>query len=147
MRGFTGEYYNGVPIFIRNEYEKENAGRSETERLGDMLGASYDTLFGAMSKAEIVNEKLLYNTGDVGRDLRLQRGSTHLEMWRPYKNGYVHEITGEYIVSAVKPSFESFPAWRYMPIGYGNSFSEYDNNHSWQEWLAAAALFVSLFGL
>lgn len=146
MRGFTGEYYNGVPVFIREEYEQENAGRSENERLGDMLGASFDTLFGAMSRAEIVDEKLLYNTGDIGRDLRLQRGSTHLEMWRPYKNGYVHEITGEYFVSAIRPSFESFPAWRYVPVGYGPSSTTGGENNKWQDLLAAVALLAHLLG-
>ena len=145
MRGFTGEYYNGVPVFIREEYERENAGRAEKDRLGDMLDASFDTLFGAMSRAEIVDEKLLYNTGDIGRDLRLQRGSTHLEMWRPYKTGYVHEITGEYVECFLPPTFESFPAWRYVSIGYGHSFSE-GNDHSLSNWLTVAALFSYLLG-
>ena len=145
MRGFTGDYYNGIPVFIRDEYEKENAGRSEVDRLGDMLGASFDTLFGAMSKAEIVDEKLLYNTGDIGRDMRLQRWNSHWEMWRPYKNGYVHEITGEYFVSAVRPSFESFPAWRYVPVGYGPSATG-ESNNKLQDLLAAVALLAHLLG-
>ena len=120
MIGFTGEYYNGIPVFIRDEYERANAGKTETERLGDMLGASYSSLFGAMDAAKNKDERLLYNTGDEERDGRLRRWQTEEDMWHPYKSGYVHEITGEYTEGLSKPNYESFPAWRFVPVGYGS---------------------------
>lgn len=147
MRGFTGEYYNGVPVFVRDEYERENACKSECERLGEMLGASYDSLYGAMNAAERTDERLLYNTGDAGRDLFLQNGRNTLDMWQPYKEGYVHEITGEYVVSAIRPPFESFPAWRVVPVGYEHPSDCSNEKSGWKEWLYAAAILAKLLNL
>ena len=139
MRGFTGDYYNGLPVFIREDYERENRGRKEEDRLGDMIGASYSSLYGAMTAARQKDERLLYNTGDMDLDLRLQGGWNIENLWHPYKSGFVHEITGEYIIRIAKPYRESFPAWRYVPVGYENDLGRSGSGGRFFAWLAFLA--------
>ena len=111
MRGYTGEYFRGVPVYIREDYESAHYGESECERLGEILGASYDSLCGAMSAASREDERLLYHTQDPGYDIHLRGGRNPGDLWHPFNNGYVHEITGEYIETCVRPSYDSYPAW------------------------------------
>jgi len=111
-KGFTGDIYNGVEVFERNEYESYYHNLTEVERLGDCLGLDFGSvpLSAAISKAEDVNRNLVYNVISKELDERLRNYESVEQMWIPYRCGYVHKITGEY-VRGDKPNYDSFPCW------------------------------------
>lgn len=111
MKGFTGEYYNGLPVFIREEYEAVNGDRSEKDRLEDMIGTWCDSLQTAMGVAEQQDPRLLYHTKDYFYDSDLRKSCPPEVLWVPYKNGWVFELTGEFVNDAVRPKYDSCPAW------------------------------------
>lgn len=111
MRGYTGSYYNGVPVFIREDYERAHAGESDLERLNDTLGDTYSSLELATSTAYNINRSLLYHTRDPQYDIYLRGGRDPKDVWQPYRGGFVHEVTGEFVDTCVPPKYDSYPAW------------------------------------
>lgn len=110
MRGFTGDFYNGVPVFIRSEYEEAHQGMSEIERLNEYLGLNSDnpvTLFTYIEQNDI---SLLYGQKDLRTDMLLRDCEDWQLMWKPYESGWVHKITGEYVKGNF-PNRDSYPFW------------------------------------
>ncbi len=110
MRGFTGDFYKGVPVFERSEYEAAHMHESEMERLGDCLGVHFYDEIQAYEYARANNEKLLYRRSSFIVDARLRGNADWKMMWEPYRFGYVHVVTGEY-VKGLKPEYDSYPCW------------------------------------
>ena len=111
MKGYTGDLYNGMPVFIRAEYEAAHAGETELDRLCDLTGKIRQNIHEARWDAEQLDERFLYNVSDEFRNIRLRKGDSVTALWRPYRNGFVHSITGEYVLNAWKPDYDSRPAW------------------------------------
>ena len=111
MNGFTGDVYNGHKVFIRKEYESYYCECSELERLGDCLGLYFGSnyLSEALDKAEIIDLSLVYNVRKEYNE-KLRNYEEINQMWVPYKCGYVHKITGEYVIGD-KPAYDSYPCW------------------------------------
>ena len=109
MKGFTGLYYNGIPVWKREEFEYCYGNLSERERLGLFLGSVYSSVNEALDKAFNQNlNYLLYRHYNVYLDLSLRKGSDIY--WVEFHNGYVHRITGEYVIDS-KPTRDSHPCW------------------------------------
>lgn len=125
MRGFTGDYYNGLPVFIREEYEEAHYHEEEKERLGELLDATFSMLGIALDTAYHTNQALLYRRYNEQLDAQL-RGYEDWELcWLPYKNGYVHKVTGEYVIG-YKPNRDSMPCWCYaVPKRYPSAGEVY----------------------
>ena len=111
MRGYTGDRYDGMPVFIREDYEAAHAGESELERLCDLTGIYRRDVHEARSDAERLDKRFLYNEGDEFRDMLLRGGVSLTALWKPYQRGFVHVITGEYALTGARPDRDSRPAW------------------------------------
>lgn len=142
MRGFTGDFYNGHRVFIRSEYEACHRGVSEVDRLGELLGATYDSLVTAMIKAEEKDLSLLYRRHSYLLDTKLIEGSSYKSCWHPYKRGYVHSITGEYVVGEL-PLRDSYPCWCLRAPG---GYNHYNANRMAGDLSALALGIMALFG-
>ena len=111
MRGYTGDRYDGMPVFIREDYEAAHAGESELERLCDLTGIYRRDLHEARFDAERLDKRFLYNEGDDFQNVMLRGGDPVTALWKPYRQGYVHIVTGEYVPTAARPDRDSRPAW------------------------------------
>ena len=119
MRGFAGFYHYGHPCFIREEYEAAHIGEDELQRLEDALGMSFSDMNTAMYYALMHARYLLYRCESDEIDNELLKGK---DCWMPFKCGYVHIVTGEYVPSSIKPDFDSYPCWK-IEEPYGSYFN------------------------
>ena len=110
MKGFTGQYHNGHPVFIRNDYEEAHANESELERIADLTGVYYDTMSFAIERLKLKDESLVYRKYDESLDEYLRKGRWPEDLWERTNYGWVHSITGE-LITELKPDFDSFPCW------------------------------------
>ena len=137
IKGFTGEYYNNHPVFIRSEYEYYHSNMSIEDRIGELTNNWYSDYRIAIN--DLYNKDLLYllyrkYTNDL--DFRLRRGEcNYINLWHKYKNGYCHEVTGEY-VEGYRPTRDSLPCWAKGIAGVGNN-----------SWLDTVALLLNIIGL
>lgn len=115
--GFTGDIFNGHYVFVRKDYEEVNSSVDESDRLARVLGYMYGDMLEMMNNASIEDESLLYRCSDPTIDSRLRYEAG--DLWVPYKDGYVHTITGEYRFG-LKPQEDedSFPCWTKRPVNY-----------------------------
>ena len=113
MKGFTGDYYKGMPVFIREDYEAAHVGEGQTERLGELLGVVFDGNIVTATEyaASHGKERLLYRSRNAVIDDRLREGQTGQYLWAPYRCGWVHKVTGEY-GEGPRPDRDSYPCWR-----------------------------------
>ena len=113
MKGFTGDYYDGIPVFIREDYEAAHVGEGQVERLGELLGVVFDGNIVTATEyaASHGKERLLYRSRSPFTDDNLRGGQTGGHLWAPYKSGWVHKITGEYVEGS-RPDRDSYPCWR-----------------------------------
>lgn len=122
--GYTGDYFNGHPIFIREEYEKYHFNMSILDRIGEITNKTYDSELIAIS--DLYNKNLhylLYRQYNEDLDNKLRRGECNfVNLWHKYKNGYVHEVTGEYIECFSRPNRDSWPIWSKGPGGVYDNF-------------------------
>lgn len=111
MRDFTGDIYNSHKVFIRSEYESFYKDLSEVERLGDLLGLFFgeSELSSLLDKAENIDLSLVYNVRKNYNE-RLRNYESKEQMWVSYKSGYIHKVTGEYVIGD-KPKYDSYPCW------------------------------------
>ena len=109
MRGFAGFYHYGHPCFIRDEYEEAHVGENELQRLEDALGISFSDVNTAMYYALMHARYLLYRCESDEIDSELVRGR---DTWVPFKGGYVHIVTGEFVLDSIKPNYDSYPCWK-----------------------------------
>ena len=109
MRGFTGFYHYGHPCFIRDEYEQAHIGEDELQRLEDALDMTFSDVNTAIYYAYTHARYLLYRLESNEIDQELLRGR---DKWIPYRNGYVHIVTGEYVNNSIKPTYDSYPCWK-----------------------------------
>ena len=109
MRGFTGFYHYGHPCFIRDEYEQAHIGEDELQRLEDALDMTFSDVNTAIYYAYTHARYLLYRLESNEIDQELLRGR---DKWIPYRNGYVHIVTGEYVNDSIKPTYDSYPCWK-----------------------------------
>lgn len=109
MRGFAGFYHYGHPCFIRDEYEEAHVGENELQRLEDALGISFSDVNTAMYYALMHARYLLYRCESDEIDSELVRGR---DAWAPFKGGYVHIVTGEFVLDSIKPNYDSYPCWK-----------------------------------
>ena len=109
MRGFAGFYHYGHPCFIRDEYEEAHVGENELQRLEDALGISFSDVNTAMYYALMHARYLLYRCESDEIDSELVRGR---DAWVPFKGGYVHIVTGEFVLDSIKPNYDSYPCWK-----------------------------------
>ena len=110
LTGFTDYTYKGKPVFIREEYESANYGRSEQDRISDLIGICYEDVHRAMVYMESNYPHLLYRRVDYQTDDNLRDHEDYELCWEPFRNGYVHRVTGEY-VEGEKPMRDSYPCW------------------------------------
>ena len=108
MRGFTGFFHYGHPCFIREEYEDAHQGEDELTRLEDALSMSFSDIDVATYYALTHARYLLYRleSEDIDQELLGTKPK-----WTPYKDGYVHSITGEYVYG-IRPTRDSYPCWK-----------------------------------
>ena len=108
MRGFTGFYHYGHPCFVREEYEAAHAGENELQRIEDALGMSFSDMTVAAYYALAHARHLLYRceSDDIDRELLGDK-----EKWMPFRGGYVHTVTGEFVYGT-KPAYDSYPCWK-----------------------------------
>ena len=125
MRGYTGDRFDGMPVFIRADYEAAHAGESDLERLCDLTGIYRRDPNEARDDAERMDRRFLYNEGDEYMDCMLRAGATVTALWKPYKNGYIHVITGEYVPTVVRPDCDSRPAWATRPRRKPDNAAQY----------------------
>ena len=109
MRGFTGFYHYGHPCFIRKEYEFAHNGEDELQRLEDVLGMTFSDVNTAMYYALTHARYQLYRLESDEIDSELLRGR---DPWVPFRGGYVHVVTGEYVPDSLKPTCDSYPCWK-----------------------------------
>lgn len=141
MKGFRG-YYKGLRVFIRSEYEEYHSHMTEVDRLGELIGIYSDSIYQAMIKAEAIDEKLLYTRHSYFLDNKLSSGRDFKKLWVPYQSGYIHEITGEYVVGD-KPFRDSTPCWSKTGLrNYENRVTQAINSS-----IAACFLFEVFLGL
>ena len=118
MKGFTGDIYNGHRVFIREEYERANAGRSEVDRLSDLLFCRHTNMLSALAEARRTDPALIYRRDSFSMDRSLTQGLAPRFLWEPFKSGFVHRITGEY-AKGYRPDCDSYPCWCYaVPTQY-----------------------------
>ena len=108
MRGFLGFYHYGHPCFLREEYESAHEGEDELARIEDALGMTFSSFDCASYYALTHARYLLYRCEDDSIDQELLAGR---DPWMPYRNGYVHIVTGEFVYGA-KPTWDSYPCWK-----------------------------------
>ena len=108
MRGFTGFYHYGHPCFVREEYEAAHFGEDELTRLEDALGMTFSDVDTAMYYALTHAKYMLYRceSEDIDRELLSGR-----DPWIAFKGGYVHAVTGEYVIG-FRPTRDSYPCWK-----------------------------------
>lgn len=109
MRGFTGFYHYGHPCFIRKEYESAHYGEDELQRLEDALGMFFSDVNTAMYYALMHARYQLYRLESDEIDNELLCGR---DPWVPFRGGYVHVVTGEYVPDSLKPTRDSYPCWK-----------------------------------
>ncbi len=109
MRGFTSFSYNGHPCFIREEYEEAHNGENEFQRLEDALGITFSDFNTAMYYCMSHARHLLYRLESDEIDCELLRGR---DPWVKFRDGYVHVVTGEYVLDVVPPTYDSYPCWK-----------------------------------
>ena len=121
MRGFTGFYHYGHPCFIREEYEEEHFGEDELTRLEDALGMTFSDADTAIYYVLTHAKYMLYRceSDEIDRELLCGR-----DPWIAYKDGYVHAVTGEYVIG-LRPSRDSYPCWK-----KSKPAADYFNPHS-----------------
>lgn len=114
MRGYTGEIYDGYPVFIRSEYEEENADRSELDRLNDLsdhTGAVYtDSVFEACLDLRAKDSPLIYTVFGEFSDDNFTGGFSNSDMWVSHPRGIIHKVTRELRTDICDRS-PSRPAW------------------------------------
>lgn len=142
MRGFTGEYYNGIPVFIREEYERAHIGDGELERIEDLTGNLFGSINDAIFWLESNSENQLYRRRSEAIDSRLRMGAGH-RVWVPYRDGYVHVITGEYVQGMSEPCRESRPCWSMFGVDHYHTSGDEAINAG-MSMLEAFCLFVGL---
>ncbi len=108
-KGFTGFYHYGHPCFIREEYETAHVGEDELQRLEDALGIIFSDANTAMYYCLMHARYQLYRLESDDIDNELLRGR---DPWIPFKNGYVHIVTGEYVPDSIRPNYDSYPCWK-----------------------------------
>lgn len=109
MRGFAGFYHYGHPCFIRKDYEAAHIGEDELQRLEDALNMSFSDVDIAMYYVLSHARYLLYRCESNDIDIELLNGRNP---WMPFRDGYVHIVTGEFVPDSIKPSYDSYPCWR-----------------------------------
>ncbi len=112
MKGFTGEIYDGYPVFIREEYEAENAGRSELDRLNDLdryTGHVFSDIDSACATLSVKNSPLGY-TIYPAEEARFTGGLSNEDMWVKHSGGIIHKVTREFRKNICDRS-PSRPAW------------------------------------
>ena len=113
MKGFTGYTYNGHPVFIREDYEDTHRNHSELDRIYDLTGWRYEDIDQAILDMWGQDESLVYRNYDREVDDKLRSRAGYLDgsmLWDPFMRGYVHRITGEYVIGN-KPNRDSYPCW------------------------------------
>ena len=109
MRGFMDFYHYGHPCFIREEYESAHYGEDELQRLEDVLGMNFSDVNNAMYYALTHARYQLYRLESDEVDNELLRGR---DPWVPFRGGYVHIVTGEFVPDSIKPDYDSYPCWK-----------------------------------
>jgi len=109
MRGFTDFYYEGKRCFIREEYEQANEGLDELQRLEEVLGCSFTDVNTAMNYTIMHAPHLLYRLESDSLDSYLLSGK---DPWVPFKGGFVHTVTAEFVPYGGKPDRDSYPCWK-----------------------------------
>lgn len=108
-KGFTGFYHYGHTCFVRQDYEAVHLDDDELSRLEDALGMSFSGINIAMYYCLVHAKHLLYRLESDEIDNELLRGR---DPWVPFRDGWVHIVTGEYVPDAIKPSRDSYPCWK-----------------------------------
>lgn len=137
-RGFTGFYHYGHPCFIREDYERANAGRDELQRLEDVLGVTFSDVNTAMYYALTHAKYQLYRLESDEIDQELLCGR---DPWTPFHGGYVHIVTGEFVPDSIKPDYDSYPCWKLEEPA-----SRYFNPNSALQWSGALGFLGAVFG-
>ena len=139
LRGFTGYEYNGLPLFVRKEYEEAHRGMSECERLGELLDTVGSNIDDLLMMAEREDERLVYRRQSQFTDNSLER---RYGEWVSTSYGYVHAVTGE-LRQDLCGSTESYPCWCVKKPQYvsQSAVSEHEG-HAW-----GAAIGLGLLGL
>ena len=114
MRGYTGEIYDGYPVFIRSEYEEENADRSELDRLNDLsdytgsffLNGLHDACMSLWAK----DSPLIYTVFGERADDHFTGGFSNSDMWVSHPRGIIHKVTRELRTDICDRS-PSRPSW------------------------------------
>ncbi|MCR5490689.1 MAG: hypothetical protein K6F32_00995, partial [Bacilli bacterium] len=108
MKGFLGFHHEGHPCFDRDLYESFHEGEDELQRIEDALGLSFSGFDEAMYFALTHARYLLYRVESDDIDRELLRGR---DPWAPFRGGYVHVVTGEYVEGPLRPKRDSYPCW------------------------------------
>ncbi len=109
MKGYLGFTHYGHPCFDRIQYEDSHLGESELERLEDALGMSFASFEDAVYHAYAYAPYLLYRLESDELDAALLKGR---DKWMRHRGGFVHVVTGEYVVGSVMPDCDSYPSWK-----------------------------------
>ena len=126
MKGFTGFYHYNHPCFIREEYEQAHINEDELQRIEDAIGISFSGVNTAMYYLLTHHKYLLYRCESEEIDNELLNGR---DPWISYKDGYVHIVTGEYVPSNIRPTYDSYPCWRIKePLGSYYNPSKYTSS-------------------
>ena len=145
MKGFTNYVYNGMPVFIRDEYESVNGMLSEEERLADIIGVYYSNVNVSLYSIEAKKPNLVYRKMNNSRDNQLRNYETWQQCWIPFESGWVHRITGEY-VKGDKPTYDSYPCWCKCKFGTSPGYVEYKSGPSGSsDLLIGIAILLSIF--
>lgn len=137
MRGFLDFYHYGHACFIREEYEAAHRGEDELQRIEDALNMTFSDVNTALYYALSHARYLLYRCESDDIDNDLLRGR---DPWVSFKGGYVHIVTGEYVLSSVKPTRDSYPCWK-LEEPAGSYFGS--NNLLTSFLIAGAILFLN----
>ena len=84
-------------------------GEDELQRLEDALGITFSDVNTAMYYCLSHARYQLYRLESDDIDRELLSGK---DPWIRFKDGYVHIVTGEYVPSSIKPSYDSYPCWK-----------------------------------
>ena len=108
LKGFTGRYYAGIPMWSRNDYEREHNGMNEKERLEEFLGIYFQSWSSCLDYAYRNYPEQVYRKYSPEHDDRLRSGNSAL--WESVPHGWVHRITGEFVNTSLHPE-DSYPFW------------------------------------
>lgn len=108
-RGFLEFQHYGHQCFIRDQYDEAHQGEDELSRLEDALGMSFSDINMAMYYCLTHALYLLYRLESDQIDQELLKGR---DPWMRFRNGWVHIVTGEFVPSSIRPSYDSYPCWK-----------------------------------